>query len=724
MTFQGFDHTAARQSGYSDDEIIEYLKSQRDFDVKGARKSGYSKQEIIDFLSQPGELEESQEPQAPSPEERSFGEKAARVGGQFGLGIVEGATFPAEAYLASATSQGNQATNIRNEIVKDMEWLAEKKMFGTATPEDEAKLQELQELYQNPDAINEITTDYGDLSVRRGVEKVTGIDMKPEGFVEEAANIAGFIKNPAKIAKAGLNPKSLFKAIAPTGKEMLRASAMEAGLEYARDGDFGPVGQIGMMVLGDIAAEKGVGLVKAAVSPKKTIASLAAKRANKAEAKELVSQLRESGIQADLGTITDSDLIKMIQAKLDQSGLTGDALDNLRKNIFNDIKEEYRQVADGVNEYKFQNQFDAGTVMKNTLEEVRDQDLSKIRTLYEDARQKVSGKQVSTSRLNNLVETIESDLSLGAVKSTEQQSVLNILDKIKSDIQTSDGVYKAAPPQVLMNDKIALNDIINYEAQGGTKRLLRNIVSEIDKSLKRYGKLYDKEFLKNYTKANQGFAEHAKTFRNKSIANILKEQTPERVLKTMDTIDGIGKIEKALSKTPEGRFLYEALKRNKLDDIFSKSMVNSMENQLKIGQFKNIFENSKNEQLIRRLLQPQDFKRLRNLARNADSIQKAGAKFMNPSKSGVVIQDVAVIGKLIADLGHIFYGNFFPFIRTAGGISGSRYLTNLMGDPEFLKIVEDMILAESKNDIAKMIEIGEKLRPYANEYISQDQTQD
>jgi hypothetical protein len=47
----GFDANAARQAGYSDDEILQHLTSTRNFDVNSALKSGYSKQDVIGYLS-------------------------------------------------------------------------------------------------------------------------------------------------------------------------------------------------------------------------------------------------------------------------------------------------------------------------------------------------------------------------------------------------------------------------------------------------------------------------------------------------------------------------------------------------------------------------------------------------------------------------------------------------------------------------------------------------
>ena len=47
----GFDVNAARQAGYSDDEILGHLTQTRNFDVNGALSAGYSKADIIDHLS-------------------------------------------------------------------------------------------------------------------------------------------------------------------------------------------------------------------------------------------------------------------------------------------------------------------------------------------------------------------------------------------------------------------------------------------------------------------------------------------------------------------------------------------------------------------------------------------------------------------------------------------------------------------------------------------------
>src|SRR4051812_2399918 len=55
----GFDFDAARKSGYSDDEILDFVSKDESgvglkIDVDGARKAGYTSRDIIDHLKDAG----------------------------------------------------------------------------------------------------------------------------------------------------------------------------------------------------------------------------------------------------------------------------------------------------------------------------------------------------------------------------------------------------------------------------------------------------------------------------------------------------------------------------------------------------------------------------------------------------------------------------------------------------------------------------------------------
>jgi hypothetical protein len=73
-----FDINAARSSGYSDDEIADYLAKENKFDLSGALKSGYSASEVIGFLSGADAA-----PAAPAEAVTDTGDEAARLAARY-----------------------------------------------------------------------------------------------------------------------------------------------------------------------------------------------------------------------------------------------------------------------------------------------------------------------------------------------------------------------------------------------------------------------------------------------------------------------------------------------------------------------------------------------------------------------------------------------------------------------------------------------------------------
>lgn len=71
-----FDINAAREAGYSDNEIAGYLATENKFDLEGALKSGYSATDVVDFLAKPPSAEPAAAP-APVKEERGIVDRVA-----------------------------------------------------------------------------------------------------------------------------------------------------------------------------------------------------------------------------------------------------------------------------------------------------------------------------------------------------------------------------------------------------------------------------------------------------------------------------------------------------------------------------------------------------------------------------------------------------------------------------------------------------------------------
>jgi hypothetical protein len=712
-----FDYEAARNEGYSDDEINSFLKEHQasqpkinqkllkkvpNFDYESAMQEGYSADEINDFLKE-------QQPK------RSNLQKAGRIAGQYALGAAEMAALPYEIAVAPLAIPGGQ------EAMGD---LFTREVLSDVYPtEAEGKATEPRELKE---PIN--------IGVRGLAEKATGLDLQPEGILEKAASWAGFIKSPnliKSVTEIGLKPKELTKAILPTATEATRGLTTGAALEMAEEGEFGPIGTLGAMIAGDLAGAGIAGVAKGVknlvTKPKETLARITAAftPADKvALQKELIKDFKESGIQADVGTLTDSNLIKILQSRLAQSGLTGRALEDLRHEMTSQIKNEYKALAEGLGEAKYATSHEAGLITKESLKSIREADLSVSRKFYQNAEKALKEKSyVNPSRLVKAVEGIEKQLTPGSIKSAEQQAVLNAVNTLKRDLFDSSGGLMMANVKDLINNKIALNDIINYEVQGGAKQLLKGIVAEIDRAIISHGK-DNPTFAKNYIQANKKFSEHAKTFRNRNVESMLKEHDPEKILNKMNSVQGIRDLDKILSKTPEGKKVFDSLKRIKLDKAIGDNLIDSTTQQVKLGTFSKLLEKGKNKEVFREILGKDAFARLERLQKNVGKLADTAQKFFNASKSGTTIADVAVVGKALNDMSHMLYGNPWPLAKTAGGIAGARYITKLMGDQTFLKMVEQAIIASEKENLPLLLQLGEMMVDPVKGALIQEKQQD
>lgn len=684
------------------------LKQVPNFDVNGALEAGYSPDEINEFLSE-------KQPK------RSVSDEGGRIAGQFALGAAENAMLPYELSVAPLSSKEAMNVPYREELSSELEDLMTKKASGQWTPEDQQFLEHIEEQIKDPSKSMEFAQTM-DVGLRGLAEKATGVDLHPEGVLEKAASWAGFIKDPKKITelfKTGVKLPEIMKAIAPTGREVLRGVGAGVALEAAEQGDFGPIGTMAAAVVGDVAGHGlGAGLSvgkKLITQPKKKLAEVVAAFTPKDKKKlqqEIIKDFRDAGLQADLGTITDSNLIKWTQSRLAQSGLSGKALDEFRHELTDQVKREYKELAESLGNAKFATSYEAGEVVKEGMRVIRDADLAASRQLYTNANKALKEAAFADSnRLAKTITKIEKELKPGAIKSGEQQSVLNALDRLKRDIYDSEGNLLFANVKDLMNNKIALNDIINYEVQGGAKQLLKEVVAELDRAIISHGK-ENPTFAKNYVNANKKFSEHAKTFRNKDVNMILRTQDPEQILTRMNSVNGIRNLGKVLSKTPDGREIFDRLKRMKLDDAIGNNLVDSTTQQVKLGTFSKLLQKGKNREIIRELLKPEAFKRLERLQKNAGRLAEAADKFYNTSKSGAVAADAAVIAKGMSDIAHLLHGNPWPIVKTTGGVLVARKLSQLLADSEFLKLAEDAILASEKGSKEDLIMAFTKLRPY------------
>ena len=645
--------------------------------------------------------------------------QAGRVAGQLGVGVAENVLFPYEVATAPLASPKAQLSAYRETLLDDLERLQEQKSMGQWDEQDQKQYENIVAQIKDP-ALSEPFIKTADLGVRSIAEKLTGADLQPRNLVERAANWAGLIKSKEGIKQllsSGINPKTITKNLLPTQKELARGLGAATGQDLAQALDFGPLGNMALQIVGDYVGGGAPSAIKetgkAITKPREILAKVAAKSVPKEvidTQKDLIKDFRKAGIQADLGTITDNNLTKVIQARLSASGLVGKDLDNLRNNITKDIKNAYTDIADKLGKQRFDTLAQAGEEGKQYITELRNKDKLIIDDLYSKFREKAKDLEVKPTGVALSINRIEKALKPGELKSPQQETVLNTLDKIKKDIYDESRKIKPVQIKTLLNIKKALGDIIDYEVQGGQKQLLKSLVTEINNAISSIG-TKDREALRLFNEAETKFAKHAKTFRNDLTNRILTKDDPSIVMNQMNSIQGIRTLKNALDKSPEGKELFNSLSRLKFDEMIGKKMTDNVSEQIKMGTFSNLLKNPKDRQLVKELLGDQAFKQLENLQKLTGNLSQTANKFFNASKSFTTAIDVAVISKLFSDIPHLIAGNPWSLAATAAGYGSTRYLSKLMGDPKFLKQVEDLILATNNNNVSAMQSLAKELEP-------------
>lgn len=315
--------------------------------------------------------------------ERTPLEKTGRLLAQYGLGRLEG-TAPGMVYdlaVAPLSNKDAQKVQYKQTLFDNIEALQQAKELGGFpgrkepwNKEDENTLKDMESQAKDISKSEENVITSPDLSIRGLASMATGVDLHPEGVAEKIASWTGFVNDPKKVAKlveSGVKPKELFKALVPYPNEVFRGIGAGTALQMAEDGKFGPIGTLGAAIVGDIVGHGPKAIWKAVTNPRQTAArvinAVTMNNSRKIAASQLAEDFAKSGIQIDAGTLTGSPLVQMMQAKLTQSGLTGTALDNFRKELSGNIIKEYENILGDLGEITFENEFQASEAIKRAL---------------------------------------------------------------------------------------------------------------------------------------------------------------------------------------------------------------------------------------------------------------------------------------------------------------------------------------------------------------------
>ena len=695
---------------------------------------------------------EMQQPQKPIMDKlKQLPQQAVRAGTQALIGGLQAAAMPYDIAAMASKSLGEAISPVllRKNLFKELEDINESQYLGVATPEDLERATYIKNLINNPKVAQEIALadtipnfDVASL-IELGAKQV-GVDLTPKDASDHAARIVGMLYNPAN-ARALLDPvkmtpstiRDIASAIAPSPKAMIATAGAIAGMEAAAADEYGPMGTMAMMGLGQLIGEMTAGgakgIARAIKSPgsvlqkfekAKATASDATRRGikrvfGKPEQQQIINDLRAAGLQGDLGTVTNNRLIQMVQNALEQSGFSGPRLDAFRKQLSADIANQYNDVTSTLRGVVSDSYDLLGQQTKSELENIINRTKADYQAMYRQASDVARGVDIYAGNVGSRAHELLDLLEPGAVKSPDNQRVINLINDLLTDIEYQ-GTPKAVNAQTLINNRSNLKSIINYSKfeEEGVKKLLHQLVKEIDTTLTT--QLGDnKQFINAWQSANKKFAEYAGTYLHKDTLNFLRGK-PENVMAQLGSIDGIRRIRRALSATPEGQQIYNNLAATKMQELVGRHMLDSTTQQVKLGTFEKLLDKTKNRDIARALLGQEQFNRLARLQKASGRLADVRNKFFNASQSGRYAVDIAIASKIYRDVTALLTGNPWPLMRTASTYGATRSITKLITDPRVLQYVEESIMAPSLPP-AQMQRVSSRLVQRAQQILTPEE---
>lgn len=323
--------------------------------------------------------------------------------------------------------------------------------------------------------------------------------------------------------------------------------------------------------------------------------------------------------------------------------------------------------------------------------------------------------KLTTEATNNMVEAETKRFeSVNGKKPTPKQSAL-IQDRCRRAVAKGHGKVR---PTLLMGTKSSINDFVDFDIQGGMKKRLLSVGAANKADIAIYGKK-NPGFKQIYDLAEATFGDAAKRLRNDVIDSIIRGKKPEAILQKMNTVSGARRVRDALATNPDGKRIYNSLRRAKLNEMFLGKMVDA-EGKVKYQTFATALKDPKKQRLMVELLGPQNYKRVQDLQKFSANLAATSAEFANPSKSGTKVADISAGVKLVAKAGAAVAAySVSGLAGVVGAFMAPRVMAKLLTNAEFVDYLIEAGKASRAGNMTKVNAIYEKALPlFLNEVRS------
>jgi len=272
--------------------------------------------------------------------------------------------------------------------------------------------------------------------------------------------------------------------------------------------------------------------------------------------------------------------------------------------------------------------------------------------------------------------------------STVEKSQVQALKDLRKDLKQMrkipDNQIEISVNRVIETIK-DINDIVNFENFGGTNKLLLKLKKDLNGLLEPFKK--DDLFGRTLDRANKEFGDLAAIFQSdKQMARLMNHSEGKGLVKLAQSPEGFERLMKTLPKEG-GETIRKDLTRTLVEDAILKPMVDKRGN-IDIRRASNVLSKADSRRLIKHLVGEEQFKKLQQSQKFAQSAADSLEKFMNFSQSGVTVLDAGALATVAGGVLKSFATmNPVPLMLSYGPIKGMNVFTSIMANPELVDLM-------------------------------------
>lgn len=552
------------------------------------------------------------------------------------------------------------------------------------------------------------------LPTKRGVTEffsnLTGSDLTPQSVTEEDF-----------VAKYGpMTSGALLGSIAgPFGASLgaFGGLAGSAGGKLARE--LGAPEEIARTVEGGLGSIPGFirPPVAARVPSPATKEGKIAQRIFKVKPEQVRKDIIQAGKDLDVplpaSAVVDNELVQMMEAKLAQSGLTGDALRQSKEGFIRGVTRNVNEAVESIADRSFSDRMLAGETLQNKLVAARDAHREIHTSLYNEADAAIRSTDLAdVTPLTKALKVARKKLEVSKKPSAAETQALNEVNALEQAITENQVVLydskgrpmtPAAKQQMTAKETAAtyrsLNDTIKFETQGGPDKVLMDVRQALSDMLDEYGKK-NPEYLRLKKAADKQFQEHVNLYRNKNVDRAIFAENPETITKQFTSPGKIQQLEDAFEILgADGQQTVNQFKRFELERALLDSVIDSQTGNVQIGRLRQKIKGSDAYDKLVAFAGEDQANRIVKVSKLADAVERSSNRFLNTSQTATAMQDIAVMGYALKQvLVGLKTGSALPLIKAGFGVKSPKIMADLMASPEFVTALEDLAQPKSLNN--------------------------